>query len=267
MARDAYRGRTALVTGASSGIGEAFARVLAERGAAVILVARSAQRLDALAAQLRERHGVEATPIVADLASGEGLAAVPAQVAKHGRQVDILINNAGIGTHGAFPELPMDRERDEMQLNCIAPVALAKAFLPAMLERADGAIVNVASTAAFQPTPGMAVYGATKAFVLSFSEALRVETRARGVRVLALCPGPTRTHFFANTGSPKMQRNPFFARGMEPERVARTALAALERDRGVAIPGAFNKFGAFGVRLGPRALVARMSGKVVGATR
>lgn len=261
----AYRGRTALITGASSGIGEAFARTLAQRGASLVLVARSAERLRALAEELGARHEAKVVVIVADLATADGVASVPARVSELGLYVDILVNNAGFGTYGPFTTLAAARERDEVQLNCIAPLELAKAFLPTMLQRADGAIVNVASTAAFQPMPGMAVYGATKAFLLSFSEALRAEMRGRGVRVLALCPGPTRTAFFANTGNPKMGKHPFFARGMDPDRVVRTALTALERDRDLIIPGALNKLGAFGTRLGPRTLVARMSGFIVGA--
>jgi uncharacterized protein len=195
----------ALITGASAGIGLEFAKRLAERGYDVILSARRRDRLDELAARLRAEHGgIRVEVIVADLQDSDAPAAIVAETARLGIGVDLLVNNAGFGTHGHFETLPPDRERGEIAVNVAALVALTHAFLPAMLERGQGGVINVASTAAFQPVPYMAVYAATKAFVRSFSEALHEEVQARGVRVIALCPGPTATEFFdADVAAPR----------------------------------------------------------------
>src|SRR5437660_4891094 len=219
---------TALVTGASSGIGEAFARALAGRGDDLVLVARSADRLEALAAELRARHGVRAEVIAADLADPAAPDAIAAELAARGLAVDTLINNAGFGTHGEFAAQDAKRERDEVIVNAYAPLALTHALLPGMLARKHGEIVNVASTAAFQPVPYMATYGATKAFLLSFSEALAEEVRAHGVRVVALCPGQTDTAFFTEIGEARV------GRARRPEQLVASALRALRPGR----PGA-----------------------------
>lgn len=187
----------ALITGASAGIGQEFALRLAERGYDLILVARRRDRLEELAGQVRAAHsGLRAEVVPADLAGADAAARVASEAARLAMSVDLLVNNAGFGTHGYFEAISPERERDEIAVNVAALVALTHAFLPAMLERGRGGVINVASTAAFQPVPYMAVYGATKAFVRSFSEALWEEVHARGVRVLALCPGPTATEFF-----------------------------------------------------------------------
>jgi len=204
----AYRGNWALVTGASSGIGEAFARELGARGMNVALSARSRGRLQGVAAELRERHGVDARVLVADLAHPRGADELVQAVHAQGVDVYLLVNNAGFGSYGRFETLPPAREQGQVQVNCASLVRLAQAFLPGMQARASGGVINVASTAAFQPTPGMAVYGATKAFVLHFSEALWAENRPRGVRVLALCPGATRTRFFEALGASVCTRSP-----------------------------------------------------------
>jgi len=247
---------TALVTGASSGIGEGFARALAGRGQDVVLVARSAGRLEALAAELSSKHGVRAEVIAADLADRAAPDAIVAELAARGLSVDTLINNAGFGTHGEFAELDPQRERDEVIVNTYAPVALTRALLPAMIARKSGAIVNVASTASFQPVPYMATYGATKAFVLSFSEALAEEVRRYGVRVVALCPGQTDTAFFTHIDEARI------GRARTTEQVVATALRALERGRVVAIDGFSNYALANMNRFAPRRLVARIAAAI-----
>jgi short-subunit dehydrogenase len=187
----------ALITGASAGIGLAFAQALAERGYDLIVTARRRERLEELAAGLRAKHaGIRVEIIAADLSETAVPEQIVAETTRLGMTVELLVNNAGFGTHGRFESIAAEREREEIALNVAALVSLTHAFLPAMLERGRGGVINVASTAAFQPVPWMAVYGATKAFVRSFSEALHEEVHARGVRVLALCPGPTATEFF-----------------------------------------------------------------------
>ena len=218
---------TALVTGASSGIGEAFARALAARGTNLVLVARSAARLEALAAELTARHGVRADTIAADLSDPGAPDAILAELRVRALEIDTLINNAGFGTHGDFAALDGRRERDEVIVNAYAPVALTRLLLPAMIARKHGAIVNVASTAAFQPVPYMATYGATKAFVLSFGEALAEEVRAHGVRVVVLCPGQTDTAFFAGIDEARVGR----ARTPEAGRRHRAARAGARPGR------------------------------------
>ena len=244
---------TALITGASSGIGEAFARALAARGDDVVLVARSAGRLEALAAELSAKNGVRAHVLPADLADPGAVDALVAELTARDVTVATLINNAGFGTHGEFASLDAARERDEVLVNVLAPVMLARALLPAMIARKSGAIVNVGSTASFQPVPYMAVYGATKAFVLSFSEALAEEVRAHGVRVVALCPGQTDTAFFAGIDEARV------GRARTTQQVVGTALRALERGRVVAVDGFVNYALANANRVAPRRLVARVA--------
>ena len=193
-----FEGTTSLVTGASSGLGEQFARQLAARGSNLVLVARSADRLAALADELRARHRVTATAMPADLSLADDVSRVAAAAAT--TKVDVLVNNAGFGTYGTFAGLDANREHDEVMVNAVAVVDLAHAVLPGMLASRRGGIITVASSIAFQPSPGQAVYGATKAFALAFSEALWAETRGSGVRILALCPGPVATGFFASLG-------------------------------------------------------------------
>jgi short-subunit dehydrogenase len=244
---------TALITGASSGIGEAFARTLAARGDEVVLVARSAGRLEALAAELSAKHGVRAHVLPADLADVRAVDALVAELSTRELTVTTLINNAGFGSHGEFAKLDAAHERDEVLVNVLAPVMLTRALLPGMIARKSGAIINVASTAAFQPVPYMGVYGATKAFLLSFSEGLAEEVRAHGVRVVALCPGQTDTAFFAGIDEARV------GRARTTKQVVDTALRALARGRVVAVDGFANYALANANRLAPRRLVARVA--------
>lgn len=247
-------GMTALVTGASSGIGEQFARQLADRGAQLVLVARNRQRLEDLATDLRRRHdGLTVSVHPTDLAEAAGASQLVGTLESTGVAVDLLINNAGVGSYGSFVDEDPGAIAREIQLDCLSLVALARAFLPGMMTRRRGGIINVASTSGFQPVPTMAVYSASKAFVLSFTEALWAETKASGVRVMALCPGPTETRFF-ETANPTKQ---FLTRGRQsPEQVAAFALRKFDTSRGpTVIPGAANHLIASGYRVAPRALM------------
>jgi short-subunit dehydrogenase len=192
---------TALVTGASGGIGEAFARQLAAQGKDLILVARSEEKLHSLARELAAAHGVRTHVIVADLARHDSASALYAEIERLGLDVDLLINNAGYARAGAFAELALDEQADMIRLNVNTLVELSRLYLPAMRGRGWGGIINVASNAAFQPVPYLAVYAATKAFVLSFSEALAEEVARDGVSVMALCPGATATGFQERAGA------------------------------------------------------------------
>lgn len=260
-----YDGHWALVTGASSGIGEAFAHALAQRHMNLLLSARRRDRLQGLAQALRRDHGVSAEALPADLSRTQGADELAMAVRDKGVEVHLLVNNAGFGSYGGFETLPAAREQGQVQVNCASVVCLAHAFLRGMQVRGRGGIINVASTAAFQPTPGMAVYGATKAFILHFSEALWAENRDRGVHVLALCPGATKTRFFAALGNPDIERSLLKTRMMAPEAVVEDALRAMEQGRSYKVTGALNYLGAVSTRLGPRALVARMADKVINA--
>lgn len=189
-----------LITGASVGLGAEYARQFAARNHDLVLVARREQALSALAEELRSAHGVSVTVIAQDLSRPESAAELHSRTSELGIEVDVLVNNAGFGTHGVLTEADPARLADEIQLNCGTLVGLTVRYLPAMRSRGRGTIVNIASTAAFQPVPRMAVYGATKAFVLSFTEALWAEERKHGIRVLAVCPGATATEFFDVAG-------------------------------------------------------------------
>jgi short-subunit dehydrogenase len=247
-----YKNRTALVTGASMGIGAAFARALAERGADLVLVARSADKLQALATSLSGAYGVRAHAVAVDLSKPGAAEVLRAETTSRRLTIDVLVNNAGFAAYGRFDELAAERQREEVLLNCAAVVDVAHAFLPDMVRRRSGAIVNVASTAAFQPLPYMAVYGATKAFVLSFSEALWAENRARGVRVLALCPGATDTPFFEVVGATEAS----VGAREKPEVVVARALDALEKGRSHVVSGRRNYAMAQAARFFPRATLA-----------
>lgn len=253
-----YQGKTALVTGASSGIGAVFARQLAARGSSLILVARSADKLHALADELRTQHaGILVDVIVSDLSQEHAPRVLYNEIQQRGRQVDILINNAGFGAYGLFHEISFERQHGQVMLNIAALVDLAHLVLPGMLQRGDGMIVNVASVLGYLAAPGSAVYGASKAFVLHFSEALWQECHGRGVRVLALCPGPTSTGFFdvANMPVPEALLG-------TPEYVVEVAFRALERDMPAVIPGrANNLIFALMPHLLPRRAVLRLFGR------
>ncbi|WP_372924073.1 SDR family NAD(P)-dependent oxidoreductase [Mycobacterium sp. TJFP1] len=254
---------TALVTGASGGIGEEFAVQLARRGANLILVARRAEKLAALQHTLTSRHpGIVVDVLTVDLALPGSAAELEAAVRELGRTVDVLINNAGVGLHGKFATQEPAPNAAQIQLNCGTLVDLTARFLPPMIERRHGVVLNLASTAAFQPTPGMAVYGATKAFVLSFTEALWQECRGSGVRVLALCPGATETEFFDRTGEE------FLTDGRQTSRqVVDTAFAALDGSSPTVISGFRNKLLASGYRVSPRKVLLAVSEYMLKANR
>jgi short-subunit dehydrogenase len=251
-------GKTALITGASSGIGAAIAIRLAAEGARLVLVARSEDKLQALASLIGERHGVRPTVITADLSRPDCATTLAGRVRAEGIEVDILINNAGFGTHGAFEDLPAAGDQEQIAVNIAAVVALSHAFLPGMLARGHGAILNTASTAAFQPAPYMAVYGATKAFVLSFSEALWAEYRGRGIQVAALCPGAVDTGFIDKLGSATVRQTAVFARTLDVQVVAEHAVMALKSRSPTHIVGLKNWLMAQSVRFSPRSLVSLM---------
>ena len=243
----------ALITGASAGLGVDFARQLAAKGKRLVLVARRKDRLDELAAELGNARAVEA-----DLSLVGAADRLMADLAAHGEHVGLLVNNAGFGLTGRFAELDGKRQRQMIDLNCGALVELAHAVLPGMIERGSGGILNVASTAAFQPGPGMAVYFATKAFVLSFSEALHEEVKQKGVIVSALCPGPTSTEFGAVAGfGPSNLLDKVAA---DSPSVVRAGIEGLGKRRAIVIPGLMNKSTAQAHRLFPRSLLRQAAG-------
>lgn len=248
--------RTALITGASSGIGEAFANALAQQGLDLILVARSKDKLQAAAQALTQTHGVKVSVIAADLGLPGSGAALAAEVAKKHLAVDLLINNAGFGAAANFHKNEAARDQQMIALNVCAVVDLAHAFLPAMLERGAGGIINVASLAGFQPTPYMTVYGATKAFVLSFSEGLWAEYRDKGVKVMALCPGPVDTPFFEATGNSRLRSTVPRGTMLTAEKVVAETLRAFKRGKSFVVPGAALKLMSLLPRLAPRWVVA-----------
>lgn len=234
-----FAGKTVLVTGASMGIGEVFARELSGRGARLVLVARSEGRLQRLAAELGGAH-----VIAADLAAPGAAKLIYDAVLAQGIEIDVLVNNAGFGLHGRFEELPLAEQRQMIDLNVSALVELSHVFLP-MIERRQGGIIQVASMAGFVPVPYMAVYGATKAFVLSFGTALWSAYRSRGVRVLTLVPGATETPFFKRSGEAAAAG----ARKASPEDLVRLGLVAFLRGKPVAVHGTGNRISALLSRL------------------
>ncbi len=221
-----YRTQTTLITGASSGIGAEFARQLAQQGSALVLVARRAERLEALAAELSRAHGVQVTVIPLDLSRPSAGQTLAAEVASRGVTVTSLINNAGFATYGPFHEEDPQRVSEELSLNVANLVDVARAFIEPLRAAGSGVLINVASVAAYQPIPNMAVYAASKAFVLSFTEALWQESRGTGLRVIALSPGVTRTEFFDVIGTDGTTGGTSF---QSPAEVVDTALRALDR--------------------------------------
>lgn len=243
------RSGTALVTGASSGIGRAFAEGLARRGLDLVLVARRQGRLEALAADLESAHGRTSEVLAADLASAEPLAAVEARLADTDRPVDVLVNCAGFGSHGRFAELALDREAQMVRLNALAVTRLCGAALPPMLARRRGGIVNVSSLAGHQPIPLWATYAATKAYVTTFTRALTAETRRTGVDVMLLLPGFTHTEFQDHSGfDPGSIPGPAW---MTARAVAEHGLNDLEKGRRESIPGVHNRVVAVATKLSP----------------
>ena len=247
---------TALVTGASGGIGEELARLFAADGHSVVLVARSRDKLERLAGELAERHGVSARVMASDLARAEAPRELFDELRGAGVHVDALVNNAGFGSYGLFAETDLRSELDLLQVNVVALTHLTKLFLPAMQARRRGYVMNVASTAAFQPGPLMAVYYASKAYVLSFSEALANECGGTGVVVSALCPGPTETGFVAAAG---MGESKLFERGaMSARAVAESGYRGMLAGKAVVIPGFRNNLLARTVGFMPRGLVTKV---------
>ena len=247
---------TVLVTGASSGIGRELAKAFAADGSRLVLVARKRQALQQLADELRQAHKSQSEVLTADLAQPSTPARIFEHLQTNGTRVDVLINNAGFGAHGEFVKLPLERQLEMIQVNVTSLTHLTRLMLPSMLERRRGGVLNVASTAGFQPGPGMAVYYATKAFVLSLSEAIAEEVRGSGVTVSALCPGPTATNFNAAAGA-RFSRG-FMRSAMSAEAVARMGHRAFRNGSSVAITGFRNKLLAFSTRLAPRAVVRRI---------
>lgn len=245
----------ALITGASAGLGAEFARQLAKRGYRLVLAARRKERLDDLANALGDARAV-----TIDLSNRNAAAKLVADIAAAGEQVDILVNNAGFGLIGQFAELDGGRLRQMIDLNCGVLSELCRAVAPGMIARRAGSILNIASTAAFQPGPKMAVYFATKAFVLSLSEALHEELKPHGIKVSCLCPGPTRTEFGEVAG---FGGNGMFDRvAMDPAQVVGAGLSGLDRNHAVVVPGLINKIAAASTRFAPRPLVRKIAGAI-----
>jgi len=256
--------KATLITGASSGIGEAFARRLAAEGHNLVLVARSKDKLHRLCDELMIEHQITAHYVAVDLIDFEADQRLFDETEKYNLEVDWLINNAGFGSMGDFAQLNLESELEMIGLNVMALVALTHRYLRKMRERGSGTIINVASTASFQPVPFMATYAATKAFVRSFSEAIAEENRPFNINVLALCPGPTETNFFEAANIGTNVKDAFMKKGMQTsEAVVEAALTALGRGKSVAVSGWTNWLMA---RLGnfvPNSLITRAVGGVL----
>jgi uncharacterized protein len=259
MALD-YTRQTVLITGASSGIGRAFASALAARGSDLVLVARRAERLDSIAAELREQHGVTVIPVPLDLTRPDVGDALLRAVTDHGVEVTGVINSAGFGTFGPFVEEEPGRLAQEIAVDVAAPVQISATFLPQLVRRGAGFLINVASLAGYTPLPRMAVYGAAKAFVLSFTEALWAETRGTGVTVFALSPGATSTEFNEVVGTEDATSGRKMRTAQD---VVATALRQLERSNPgpSVVDGTANRLMAAVGRLGSRRMVATIAGR------
>jgi uncharacterized protein len=256
-----YQDQWAVVTGASSGLGRGLAARLADRGMSLVLTGRNEARLDETAQQIRRAAPrVKVETVAADLSSRSGVAALLDHVGD--RPIEVLVNNAGFGSYGPFAVADVDREVDEVAVDVTAVITLARAFLPGMIARRSGGILNVASAIAFQPAPYQAVYGASKAFVLSFSQALWAEVRAAGVTVTALCPGPTRTGFVDALGA-DVGHTAIYRKLADPEPVIEAGLRALDKGRAVVIPGVRTKVIASGGRFMPREWLALVSARLL----
>ena len=247
----------ALITGGSVGIGAALADVFAAHGHDLILVSRSREKLEARAGAIRQQFGVDVVCIPGDLTDPHGAGRVYDSVTARGLDVHYLVNNAGVGLYGKFATTDLDAELKMIQLNVTSVVDLTKRFLPSMIARRSGRVLNVASMAAFVPGPWMSVYYATKAFLLSFSQAIDYELKPNGITVTTLCPGPTESEFKARAGS---QRSRLFdAFVMDAPRVARVGYDGMMKGKAVAIPGLRNKLIPVATRLTPRPLIAKFS--------
>lgn len=252
-----FTNKTALVTGASSGIGKEIAKKLAEAGCNLILIARTESALNQLALDLNKKYGIKAHVMTADLAKPSCAPRLFEQVSALNLHVDILVNNAGFGTYGPFETIDPQAEQDEVSVNISALIGLTHAFIPGMLSKGSGSVLNIASTASFQPGPFLAVYAATKAFVLSFSEALWGEYRGRGIHVAALCPPAVETGFIDKLGDDSVKSTPVFSKTISAEHVAVEAIKALTSAQPTHIIGLKNWLMANSLRFAPRSLVAR----------
>lgn len=253
-----YSGQTTIVTGASSGIGAAFARELARRGSDLVLVARRIDRLKELAAELETDHGIAVAPVALDLSAPRAGRALAAELAERGIEVTGLVNNAGFATDGPFHEEDPERLVDEINVDIANLVDLTRAFIEPLRRAGSGILVNVASMAAYLPSPGMAVYAAAKAFVLNFTESLWFESRGTGLRVLALSPGLTRTEFFDD-----LPGGAYTGNYQTPEQVVRTAMDALDRGRLPSVPsGRSNRVASMLPRFLTRRRTVILSGSI-----
>jgi hypothetical protein len=255
--------RWTVVTGASSGIGAELAKAFAARGASLVLVARRRERMEALAAELHKDRDIAIEIMALDLEDPAAPAALIRALDGLGIVTHTLVNNAGFGLRGRFADLPYDEQIGMVELNVVALTKLCRMALPGLIERRRGGILNVASTAAFQAGPNMAVYYATKAFVLSLSEALHEEAKPHGVTVTALCPGPVPTEFQARAGmdTARLMKLDFMA--LSAAEVAQAGVEGYEAGKAIVIPGVANRFGAWGAqRIAPRALARKLAGKL-----
>lgn len=256
---------TCLVTGASSGIGADIARSLAARGHGITLVARRTDRLETLAAELRDRHGARMEVLSCDLGKADARQGMRAEIEGRGLTVGVLVNNAGFGSAGRFDRLDPERELDLVRLNVEAVVDLCGRYVPELVRRGRGAVLNVASTAAFQPLPRQATYAASKAFVLSFTDALHEDLAGTGVTATTLCPGPAKTEFMDNAGI-HWEGMPDFL-WSDSATVAEAGVHGLEKGRRVVVPGALNRAGALGGQHVPRGLLLRVPERCIRSVR
>ncbi|MEV0948803.1 SDR family oxidoreductase [Rhodococcus sp. NPDC049939] len=257
-------GSTVLITGASAGLGADFARRFAQRGANLVLVARRADRLEQLATEIRDKHGVSVTVLPFDLGTPGAAERLKDELTARDIRIDSLVNNAGFGTHGDFASADLDRLTSLIQLNVTTLVELSHIFLPDLL-RGRGLLMNIASSTAYQPVPGMAVYAASKAFVLHFTEALWAEARGTGLTVLAVSPGPTKTEFFDVVGTQDAAAGYM----QTAEQVMNTTFRTLDRRNSPpsVMSGWTNKMSALGPRLGTRRLTTLVVGRMLGNVR
>lgn len=251
-----YNGKTTLITGASAGIGVAYAEGFAARGSNLILVARRKDRLDGVAQAMTEKYGVTVTVFAQDLAAPGAVAKLEKAIAAKKLTVDVLINNAGFGINGFFIQEDRSRTQEEIALNIGVLVDLTAAYLPGMIERNSGAVVNIASTASFQPVPGMAVYAATKSFVRSFTEAVWGELGDSAVRVVAVSPGSTESEFFVVAGGKPG------GKAMPASAVVETTFAALEKNVPSAVVGSANSLSSSLVKFFPKKSVIKIAGEM-----
>ncbi|HEY3725310.1 MAG TPA: SDR family oxidoreductase [Acidimicrobiia bacterium] len=251
----------AVVTGASTGIGRAFALALADRGYDLVVVARDAARLETLADELRDAYGAQAEVLPADLSDPGSLLEVETRVGDAARPIELLVNNAGFGTSGRFASLPIAREEQEIQLNVLALVRLTHAALDGLVARGRGGVINVASLAGYQPTPGNAVYGATKAFVMSFTQAVHEELKGTGVKCMVLAPGFTRTEFQVRAGFDSSEVPDFL--WQDSSTVVEHTMRAYDRGRAVCVPGPLNAATAAFTAAIPQSVTRRIAGVIV----